>query len=226
MASTDSDKLTHTQTCITQIQHDILRGVFKPGEKLQTDKLKQRYAVGSSPIREALFYLVTTGLITSENNKGFSVTKLTELDVFDLYQTFKQIECLVLEHAITDGDAQWEGQIMAALHCLALVENKKGRIDYQEWSQRNNDFHQALIAGCKSTNLLKIRNDLWQRLDWCTHLAFIDNKAPLKLNHQEHKKLAEVVIKRDKKLALQFMQEHIGDPSKLIIPLLKKRELI
>ena len=49
-----------------QLKQDILEGYFEPGEKLRMSKLKERYNVGVSPLREALSQLIVEKLVTVE----------------------------------------------------------------------------------------------------------------------------------------------------------------
>ena len=64
---------TLNATVFTQLREDILAGKLKPGERLRTETLRQRYDVGGSPVREALMRLEAEGFVLLEQNKGFSV---------------------------------------------------------------------------------------------------------------------------------------------------------
>ena len=48
-----------------QLKRDIIRGVYAPGEKLRMSHLKERYALGVGPMREALSQLVGERLVTA-----------------------------------------------------------------------------------------------------------------------------------------------------------------
>lgn len=116
---------TLTTQCYEDIKHDILEGILAPGEKLTIEKLKNKYAVGHTPLREALSRLIDSHLVEMVENKGFYVTTLSESKVRDIYRTFNQIETLAVKQSIELGDDAWEGSIVAALHQLSLIEKKK-----------------------------------------------------------------------------------------------------
>ena len=54
-----------------QIKKSLINGELKPGEKLKIDSLKEIYNVGSTPIREALTWLVADNLVQKIDQKGF-----------------------------------------------------------------------------------------------------------------------------------------------------------
>src|SRR5438445_8464393 len=106
---------TLSQQCYEQLKLDIIDGTLKPGEKLKTATIKERFEIGQSPIREALSRLVASGLVETQDNKGFRVTKLSEKNIRDIYETFAHIENLALSQAIERGDDSWEDSIVATL---------------------------------------------------------------------------------------------------------------
>src|ERR1700722_531916 len=157
---------TFSQQCYEQLKQEIIDGTLLPGQKIKTSIIKERFAIGQSPIREALSRLVSLGLVHVQDNKGFRVASLSEQNVRDIYHTFARIENLALTLAIKHGDDAWEAAIVGALHQLELVEMRQAHtVDYDPWAQANYNFHVALIAGCNSPTLLDIRKDLYMKFD-------------------------------------------------------------
>lgn len=216
---------TLAQQCYESLQDAIVGGELAPGQKLKMDSLKKRLSVGQSPIREALSRLVASGLVDVYDNKGFWVAAVSEADVRDIYRTFTQIEVLALTQAIKLGDAAWEASIVAALHHLSVIENQQEPVLYQAWSARNYDFHVALISGCDSPTLLQVRSDLYKRFDRYCRIAFNATKKQLDVNYKEHKKLAELVIKRDEKAAQALLENHMRGAMEDVLKVLKNNDV-
>jgi len=217
---------TLAQQCYEQLQNDIITGTLKPGEKLKIEPIKQRLTIGQSPIREALSRLVASGLVHTEDNKGFRVSTLSEHDIRDIYLTFNRIENLALTLAIEQGDDAWEASIVAALHQLAIIELKQEPVPYALWTERNYNFHVALISGCMSPTLLEIRRNLYLKFDRYCRMAYHITKDALSGNHDEHKKLAEAVLKRDIKKTHELMNYHITGSLEEVIQKLKENNII
>jgi len=62
---------TYIEAVQQRLREDIVSGRLAPREKLRLAELKTRYAMGSSPLREALSRLVGEGLVTFEGNRDF-----------------------------------------------------------------------------------------------------------------------------------------------------------
>lgn len=220
------------QQCYEQLEREIIKGILKPGEKLKVERLKERFNVAQSPVREALSRLSAFGLVESKENKGFRVAKISEADIRDTYQIFTAIEIMALNLAILHGDDAWEAGIVSALHTLSLVECKDAPIHYATWAERNYNFHVSLISGCKSPILLVLRRNLYLRFDRYCHMAYeiatenIFTTENLLANHEEHKKLSAAMLKRDISLASSLMTYHINANLEAIIKTLHSRNLI
>lgn len=217
---------TLAQQCYEHLKYEIIENILKPGQKLKVVPIKERFNIGQSPVREALSRLVACGLVDVEDNKGFRVATISEADIRDIYITFTNIENMALSLAIDHGDEAWEASIIGNLHKLSLIENKKGFDSYAEWAERNYNFHVSLIAGCNSPTLMKIRQNLYMKFDRYCRIAYQLNKHELSLNNQEHTKIVEAVLKRDKKTTLDLMTYHINGPLEDVIKNFKINNLI
>lgn len=220
-----SSESTLAQQCYEQLQQEIIEGVLKPGQKLKVDPIKQRFSIGQSPVREALSRLVSFGLVTAEDNKGFRVAPISEADIRDTYATFSAIENLALKLAIERGDDAWAAGIVGALYQLALIETKKEIGPYALWAERNYNFHVALIAGCDSPLLLDIRRALYMKFDRYCRMSYHLSKNELVINHEEHKKLAQAVLDRDMSTAAALLSYHINGPIEDVIKKFKENNL-
>ena len=75
---------TLAQAAYRALRIDIIRGIRPPGERLRIEKLRTLYAVGPTPLREALQMLATDGLVLAEGNRGFTVAPLDNTEIEDL----------------------------------------------------------------------------------------------------------------------------------------------
>lgn len=217
---------TLAQQCYEQIQEEIIEGILKPGQKLKVGPLKERFGIGQSPVREALSRLAAFGLVEVIDNKGFRVSAISQEDIRDTYKTFTAIENMALALAMQQGNEGWEATIVAELHKLGLIEKKGTCPSYAQWAEQNYAFHKALIEGCNSPALLEIRRYIYMKFDRYCRMAYQLTSHTLELNYQEHKKLADAVLKRDIKQAQALMQYHINAPLEEIIKKLKENTLI
>ena len=203
---------------LDSLTNDIIQGEYSPGQKLHIKTLKDRYNVGTSPLREALSQLIAKDLVVSENQRGFYVSDISIDDLTDIYQARAKIESLCIEMAIDKGDDFWEANLIAASHRLNKY-SKLDKIDMGEWQSRHAAFHEALVVGCMSPRLFQIRDSLFEKSTRYRNLWLrenVTNTAALKINQNEHAALLILALERDKKSAKKLIEAHIMTPVEII----------
>ena len=213
----NSNKNTAAQI-IDSLTNDIVSGEFYPKQKLHIKTLKEKYNVGTSPLREALSQLIAKDLVISENQRGFYVSDISIDDLYDIYQARAKIESLCLDMAIDHGDDYWEANIIAASHRLNKYSKLKS-IDVDEWQSRHSLFHDMLVSGCKSPRLLQIRGSLFEKSKRYRNLWLKENvtdSETLKVNQSEHAELMNLALERDKDGISKLIENHIMTPVEII----------
>ncbi|MBU3825863.1 MAG: DNA-binding transcriptional regulator CsiR [Candidatus Oceanisphaera merdipullorum] len=202
-----------------QLKQDIIQSHFGPKEKLLMSTLKARYGLGVSPLREALSQLVSERLVTAESQRGFRVSSMSIAELKDIYDARAQLEGLIVELAMVRGDDLWESGIVAAHHALSKVNHIETVEDQlSQWDQRHQAFHQAVVNGCLSPQLLVVRQTLMDqaaryRYLWLKQTVF--SQQALADKQQEHLVLFNALLARDKK-ASAIMREHLMSPVAII----------
>ncbi len=133
------------------LKNDIIRGTYQPDEKLRMSLLTARYALGVGPLREALSQLVAERLVTVVNQKGYRVASMSEAELLDIFDARANMEAMLVRLAIERGDDAWEAEILARAHMLSKLEaSDASEHMLDEWDQRHQAFHSAIVAGCGS----------------------------------------------------------------------------
>ncbi len=201
-----------------QLRQAIVRCEFEPGERLRVEELTRRFAASSSPVREALNRLAEQGMVSTLENRGFRVARLTPEGVDDLVRVRLLVECEALRDAIAHGDDAWEAGIVAAAHSLGLAERRLGegpRSLDDDWSGRHRAFHLSLYAACTSDILLDLVDVLFDRAEHYRRWAARNRQAPRR-KHDEHQALMGAVISRDTDKAIDMLRGHIAHTGQLV----------
>lgn len=201
------------------LKKDILNGVFLADQKLIMSQLKDRYQVGTGPLREALSQLVVERLVTVEDQRGYRVPPISLIEMQDLYRVRAEIESLCIAQAIELGDLAWESEVLAAMHRLDRIGTQVGRglEALVAWERHHQAFHRIIASGCRSPTLLHIRQSLYERTARYRLLWLKDNmtnQAYFDTNQQEHKQLCQLILARDKTAAMALIHSHLQSPSK------------
>jgi DNA-binding GntR family transcriptional regulator len=202
-----------------RLRGDILRGVFRPGERLRLDALCERYEIGATPLREALNRLSAEELVRREEQRGFRVAPVSLSDLAELTKTLCWITELALREAIKNGDAVWEESIVLAAHRLSRVprEGEEGYASFNpEWEERHRAFHLALIAACGSRWLIDFYAMLMDRNTRYRYLAFADGSEPRDVE-AEHQAIFDAVLARDADRAILAANTHLRTTTDSVI---------
>lgn len=213
----------------TWLKRDIIRGVFPPGEKLLMSGLKERYALGVGPLREALSQLVSERLVVAISQRGYRVAPMSLAELEDIYDARAHLEAMLLELAIERGDDDWEADILAKTHTLAKVVEVNGPEEVLDvWDERHKAFHTAIVTGCGSSHLLKIRESLFDQAERYRHLWLretVFSEQALEEKRRQHAALVETVLARDTRRATVMMCEHLMTPVPIISDVMRQRGL-
>ncbi|MDU4004048.1 DNA-binding transcriptional regulator CsiR [Pluralibacter gergoviae] len=202
------------------LKNDIIRGVYQPDEKLRMSLLTSRYRLGVGPLREALSQLVAEQLVTVVNQKGYRVAPMSGQELLDIFDARANTEAMLVELAIARGDDAWEAEILARAHMLAKLEAVDASEQLlDEWDQRHQAFHTAIVAGCGSRYLLQMRERLFDlaaryRFIWLRKTVL--SVEMLEDKHDQHQTLVEAILARDAARASELMRQHLLTPIPII----------
>jgi DNA-binding GntR family transcriptional regulator len=195
----------------------IVLGELAPLTKLKIAELAEELDVSPGAVREALSQLTTDGLVEARDQRGFRVAPISLSDLDDLTETRVQIEKLALGQAIDRGDAAWEDGVRAALADMAAhLQMPSGQsLRDLQGAERHARFHAALVAGCCSPTLLRIRSDLYDHAERYRVFALRRAPAPRPVA-DEHTAIAAAALARQKPQALKAAAAHIRLTTKMV----------
>lgn len=191
------------------LRRDIIFGRLVPSDKLKLENLKSGYNASIATIREALNKLVIEGFVVTEGQRGFFTAPMSSAELREIADLRILLECHALKLSFEAGDTEWEAQIIAAHHKLSRMEERMQSGDHsvkEVWKQYDWEFHQALIRGCGSQELLNVHGtifDKYLRYQMRT-LTFRGVAAAV-----EHKALLDAAMERNIEAAQTLLRAHI-----------------
>ncbi|MEH7439957.1 GntR family transcriptional regulator [Neobacillus drentensis] len=201
----------HLRVC-NLIRQAILKGDFKPGERLKQADLADAMGVSRMPIREAFQKLEAEGLIKLEPHKGAVVKSIHVGDIEEIYALRAELEKMAVYQSIehlTDED-------MKQLN--ALVEQMELSEDVDEFINYNIEFHRLLIKRCTWERLNSFISTLWNGLPQQTPHILHGQKDTSNI---EHRSILNAVMNKDKETAANLVSNHISRTGKMLVKSLK-----
>ncbi len=194
-----------------RLRRDIIEGRLAPGTRLRVEHLKDTYGVGAGTLREALALLVSDALVVAQGQRGFHVKPISIEDFHDITQTRILLECEALKQSIERGDDVWEGRIVAAFHRLDRAQARLTDNDaegFNEWEERNREFHRALISACTSSWVRHFMGILYQQAERYRRLVIVQQPIPRDV-HSEHQAILDAALAHDSEKACKILADHI-----------------
>jgi DNA-binding GntR family transcriptional regulator len=193
------------------LRADLLSCRLRPGQRLNIAELSQALSVSLGAVREALSRLTSDGLVVAEPQRGFTAAPISASDLTDLTRVRIDIEVQCLRRAIAVGGLAWETRLVAAHHQLSrtapAAAGDPDRVA-DEWADLHAAFHEALVAGCDSAWLLRLRRTLYDHSERYRRLSLPLAKLPRRVD-QEHAKLVEAALARKADIAEAIMTAHL-----------------
>lgn len=186
------------------IQTSVVDGRLKPGERLREVDIAQALNMSRSPIREALKTLENEGLVQPASGKGMVVSKLSRVEILELFLYREVLEGLASELAaasITDEELEKLDELIAVAEQLAdfspaaLVAN-------------NREFHQLIYIVTRNEYLIDSVGQLRKFLSLLpgTNYAKPERRAVIV---QEHKDIVSALRRHDPAAAKEASRVHV-----------------
>ncbi|MEH6578652.1 MAG: GntR family transcriptional regulator [Amphritea sp.] len=124
------------------IREDIINGELAAGERLVETTLAKEYGLSRGTIRIALHQLGSEGLVTQVPYAGWSVTKLDEQDLWELYTLRATLEGLAARLAAERINEEGKARLQSAYQ--QLLNDCEGE-DLKAITRTDLDLHKTII---------------------------------------------------------------------------------
>ncbi|MEZ2328612.1 GntR family transcriptional regulator [Mesorhizobium sp. RCC_202] len=203
-------KSTLASSVYHQLRDDLLRGALESESKLRVEWVVARYGAGASPVREALNRLAAEGLLGRHDQRGFFLMPVSAAELEELTHTRCWLEERALRESIAHRTAEWEEQLVLALHRLARADRRlpdDPATNNPEWEKLHRAFHRALISACRSHWLIGFCDQL---SDQASRYRLISQRGPGTERDDigEHRTIAERTLDGDADGAVGALLNH------------------
>lgn len=155
-AHDSTENESQTLRALFQMRELIIRGEFRPGERIREIPLAKRLGVSRTPLRLVLDRLAHEGLLEARPTVGFVVSEFTIQDILDTIELRGVLEGtaarLAAERLQSADELAPMRESMTQSHAL-LSENLDGVVTLGRYAVLNSRFHACLLDLSRSTML-------------------------------------------------------------------------
>jgi len=189
---------------LNRLRDEIIRGVWKPGDRLQEQLLTERYGVSRSPLREAYQVLATEGLLDLLRNRGAVVSTPTLADVLESHQLLVALETLGIELAAKQA-SDAELQAILARHEAENAAAAAG--DEAQAFLLNNELHRSIVVASHNRPLISAHLIVSRQIIRVQNVTgYLHPDLPV----HEHDAFIDPLMKRKAKPAVEGLRRHLA----------------
>ncbi|QEZ46926.1 GntR family transcriptional regulator [Cupriavidus oxalaticus] len=197
---------------VEHLRRFIVEGVLSPGMKLNERELCETLGISRTPLREALKVLAAEGLIDIWPNRGASVSRMSETEVWEMFELLSGLEAFAGELACERITPAEFAEIKALHYSMLACRVQK---DLPGYYARNQEIHNLIVAAARNAALSQTYLALNRRIQ---ALRFRSNFQSEKWDRavDEHEGMISALEARDGKKLAGILRHH----------LLEKREAV
>ena len=159
---------------VNRLRDMIIEGELVPGARIHEAQMGAQLGVSRTPLREALKYLASEGLVELVPSKGAVVKRFGAKEVQDMLLVVKAMEELAGALACQNGSDADIADVRR-LHDAMMAAYARG--DRLEYFKLNQSIHSAIVAASDNFTLINLHALLQSRLK---RVRFIGHEGPEK----------------------------------------------
>lgn len=193
---------TREDFVIDELREAIVRGHFKPGEKLDQSEIAELFKVSRIPVRQALRTLTAEGLVKIYPHRGAVVAELSRDELEEIYFLRGVLEGVAARLAAPKMDEERIAKLQA------ILEKMDQTTDLDEWLDLNREFHHTIYQVINRPRFLAMIESLRNTAAPYTR-DYIASPEYLEATRLGHRQILEACINRDGVLAQEETQKHL-----------------
>ncbi len=207
--SPDVGRISRTSlhdTIVGRLRDMIIEGALEPGTRLHEGQLGEQLGVSRTPLREAIKYLASEGLVELVPSRGAVVRRFGRKDVHDMLVVIRELEHLAGRLACEAGSDAGIAAVRRA-HDAMIDRYKAG--DRLAYYKLNQEIHSRIVDLSGNAALAHVHAGLQMRLK---RVRFIGHEGPEKWAAAvaEHEEMIAALEKRDGAALSEILTRHLA----------------
>lgn len=187
------------------IRDGIVKGKYRPGERLLEEWLAKEFQLSRTPIREALMRLYQEGWVIKHPYRGVVVKAIDSKELENIIEVRAVLEGYATRTIALSRDKSLVTKLKNVMSSVEMA-SKEGRI--QEAIELNTSFHDLIYERCGNTMLVKMIYNLREYF-YRYRVILLNLSGMLERSVEDHKRLVELIDGGDPDEVEKFAREHI-----------------
>ncbi|RCS22048.1 GntR family transcriptional regulator [Phyllobacterium salinisoli] len=190
---------------VNRLRDMIIEGDLQPGQRIYENQVGEELGVSRTPLREALKFLASEGLVELVPSRGAVVKRFSPKDVEDMLIVIRSMEMLAARLACTKASDEDIARLRV-LHDSMVRHYKAGeRLEYYKLNQQ---IHTGIVALADNAPLAEVHGLLQSRVK---RIRFIGHEGPERWADAvaEHERIIAALEARDAETLARELDTHL-----------------
>lgn len=199
-------KPTHAERAYAQIKGRIITAQMPPGSVINETQLMTEFALGRTPIREAIKQLQMENLVQVAPRKGMYVAEVAVTDLSQIFEVRVELESFATKLAAQ----RIVGSEIKELERLAKDFQEVDPYDKDSLIKLDGEFHSLLAKATHNKFLIK-EIKYYYNLSLRIWYIALNYTKPEEIDVNAHIEILQAIQAQDAEKAEQRMRKHIQD---------------
>lgn len=203
-----------SETAYSYIKDCILNCVYLPTQDISEKQIAEEINIGRTPVREALLRLQNEGLVDIFPRKKICVSKITEKDIYEVYELRKLIDPVIAVQQKRNINKNKLLDYKKRFDSL-LVDNV---LSEKEFYSLDMEFHRFIIETSKNSLLLNFYSSLMQKQYRIGVYSIVTQSTnPKEKTIAEHNEIIDSILRENDELIWATITTHINSSFSLAL---------
>lgn len=135
------------------VQERIVKGQYKPGDRIREADLQREFNLSNGPVREALQRLVSAGVLERAPWRGVRVVDLTEAEIVELFE----LRLALLEYAAELAARRATPEVLAEADLVrANLQKALSRVKRGDLALMNAELIEWILRGAGNKRIFQV----------------------------------------------------------------------
>ena len=194
------------ETIVGRLRDMIIEGALPAGTRLHEGQLGEQLGISRTPLREAIKYLASEGLVELVPSRGAVVRRFGRKDVHDMLVVIRTLENLAGRLACAAASAAGIAMVRAAHDAMVERYRAGDRLAYYKLNQ---EIHTRIVELADNAALAHVHAGLQMRLK---RVRFVGHEGPEKWAAAvaEHEEMIAALERRDGDALAEVLARHLS----------------
>lgn len=185
--------------------HQTVTFGIRPGDRVNEVQVASTLNMSRAPVREALNRLVTQGLVTSQDGKGFFGRRLSASELAELMEVRSDLELSATRRVCVQAS---DDQLQELSESSQRTRIDPATMTIDEMVALDEQFHLAIAATAGNSERVKVLENINHRIHFVRRIVLEQEDRQSNVI-REHDDIMDAIQNRDVGLAIELTEKHL-----------------